>query len=81
VSNKSRKPFDGIGRPSNDLDRIYGSDTDAKRKAQQVLGRKGIPADYMFQYIAETDMRAYANKYLKNRRGQRKQRGNKRGKD
>jgi len=43
------------------------NDSSDKRMAYRVLDRKGIPADYKEQYIAEKDMDSRAKKYVKNR--------------
>jgi hypothetical protein len=44
---------------------IFGRDTEAKRKANNVLDKMGMPSDYRTQYIAELDMKGRAGKYKK----------------
>ncbi len=44
---------------------IFGRDTEAKRKANNVLDKMGMPSDYRTQYIAELDMKGRAAKYKK----------------
>ena len=44
---------------------IFGRDQEAKRKANSVLDKMGMPSDYKEQYIAEKDMKGQSSKYLK----------------
>ena len=44
---------------------IFGRDTEAKRKANTVLDKMGVPSDYRTQYMAEMDMKGRAGKYIK----------------
>ena len=44
---------------------IFGRDQEAKRKANSVLDKMGMPSDYKEQYIAEKDMKGQSNKALK----------------
>ena len=48
--------------------RIWLGDNEAKRKANTVLEKMGMPSDYKLQYIAEKDMQGQAKKYLKGKR-------------
>ena len=45
--------------------RIWLGDNEAKRKANTVLEKMGMPSDYKLQYIAEKDMKG---QYLKGKR-------------
>ena len=47
---------------------IFGRDQEAKRKANSVLDKMGMPSDYKEQYIAEKDMQGQAKKYLKGKK-------------
>ena len=47
------------------MDSIYGSDKESKKMANKVLDRRGVPEDYKHQYVAEKNMKADAQSYLK----------------
>ena len=45
--------------------RIWLGDNEAKRKANTVFEKMGMPSEYQLQYIAEKDMKGQSNKAVK----------------